>query len=115
MPDTEMTARRTRVSVAVASALKLRGLTHEDAARLLGKSVQTVHNRISLGDFTPKLAQEWSQKLGIPVECFSGQIDEAEDIRVRLVMAMEEIRDINAELSLLKGELYELRSHIQSK
>ena len=115
MPDQEITSQRTRVSVAVASALKLRGLSHEDAAGLLGKSVQTVHNRISMGDFTPKLAKEWSETLGIPIECFSGEIDESEDIRVRLVMAMQEIRDINAELSLLKGELYELRSHIQSK
>ena len=74
-PESEI---RSRVSVALAAELRMRGLTHEDVAGMLGKSVQTVRNKISVGNFTEKMAREWSEVLGIPYDTFFPQADAPE-------------------------------------
>lgn len=81
------------------AALKGRGLSHADAARLLGKSLQTVNNRISLGNFTEKTALEWSTALGIPMETFLPQ--ERQDVG-------KEIAELKRQIELLTKRLEKL-------
>ena len=97
---------RNRVSVAVSAALRLRGLTHEDVARKLGKSVQTVRNKISVGGFTEKMAREWSEALDIPYETFMpGSPDPGTDERIaQLENELEALRKVVDELRAALGK-----------
>lgn len=62
--------RNEKVRYAVSKALKQRGLTHKDVAKILGLAEQTVGNRISNGDFNESKAAQWSAALGIEQEVF---------------------------------------------
>ena len=60
----------TRISLAVSNALRAKGLSHADVAKILGMKEQSVSNAVSLGHFSEKVARKWSKALDIPLGVF---------------------------------------------
>ncbi len=94
--------KRIRIHSAITTALKARGYSHADVARILGKSVGTVTNSISACNFSPKVAKEWSQKLGIPESVFL----EGDNIRPDADL---QIQQLKLRVAVLENDLAKLQ------
>ena len=63
--------RNKEVREAVKAALYQRGLDYRHAAELLNLQYSSVKDFISIGNFSPQRAKQWSEILDIPVEVFT--------------------------------------------
>lgn len=97
MPATE---RNERVKSAISKALKQRGLSHKDAAILLGLAESTVSNRISRGHFKESEAAKWSAALDIDPEVFLLGDEPLPPNSYQAIM--NELAQIKADVKLLK-------------
>lgn len=98
--------RNERVRTAISKALKQRGLSHKEAAALLGLAESTVSNRISRGHFKESEAAKWSAALNIdpdvfllgdeplPPNSYQAIIDELAQIKEDVRLLKEVVKDI---------------------
>lgn len=110
MPTTE---RNERVRSAISKALKQRGLTHKDAAELLGLAESTISNKISRGHFKESEAAKWSAALNIdpdvfligedplPPNSYHAIMDELAQIKADFRQLTEMVMDIKHKLDTL--------------
>ena len=99
--------RNEKVSYAVSKALKQRGLTHKQVASLLNLALQTVNNKISLGQFKESEIAVWSTKLEIEPDIFRlGR----EPLPPNDYQAIKKsILDLQTQIDDLRQELYSLK------
>ncbi len=100
-----------RVHAALKQALDEKGLTHDEVAKILGVSKQTVSNRISNGVFTAKMAQQWSNALHIPLSVFFDGIDLLPDTAYDAIKF--DIANLKHEVEVLRKEVEDLKRRSQ--
>lgn len=105
MPESKV--KNEKVHFAVRQALRRKGLTGAQAAKLLGVSPQAVCNSISRGNFSVKKAAQWSATLDIPIETFleGATPPPPEDYDV----IRNDIRNLQEDIKKLKQEIKELK------
>ncbi len=104
MPTPE---RNEKVRSAISKALKQRGLSHKDAAELLGLAESTVSNRISLGHFKESEAAKWSAALNIDAEVFLVGDEPLPPNSYQAIL--DELAQIKADVRQLKESIQEIQ------
>lgn len=96
------TEKEEKVYKAVSLAISRKGFHYKDIAKLIGVKEQTVRWAISSGRFSPEKAAVWSTRLDIPFEIFTEGFDPTPD----------RIDELEAELTRLREEVFELRTDV---
>ena len=106
MGNTKTTTPAAPVTTAIRQYFKVHGITHEEAARRLGQSKQTVSNRLSTGGFTPVTASLWCAVFGFS-EAFllKGKGSLVDDGREELERLRAENESLRRRVRELEGAL----------